>query len=84
MLPSTPRRPASAGPSGRDVTTPKSALNRELPQLPQLPPLGIPIDLSPSTNSKNSTIGGGTTEGALLWDVIIERDVDGNVSDGQS
>jgi hypothetical protein len=80
MLPSTPRRPASAGPSGRDVTTPKGVLDRELPRLPLL---GAPISLNPSPNVKNIAKEDSGARGAFLWDVVVERDTRGNVSEGQ-
>jgi hypothetical protein len=80
MLPTTPRRPASAGPTGRNVISPQS-LNRELPQLP---PLGAPIQLDKHIESNNSPATGPEAKRAVLLDVVLERDEDGGVSEGQT
>lgn len=79
MLPSTPRRPASAGPTGRDIVSPSNR-NR---QLPQLPPLGAPIQLD-LTNGSDIPPGKETTaRRAILIDIVVERDGDGRASEGQ-
>jgi hypothetical protein len=78
MLPSTPRRPASAGPTGRDVISPQS-LNR---QLPQLPPLGAPIKLDIPAGPQNPFTIESTIKRAVLLDVVLERDEDGRISEG--